>query len=207
VAGGALAGEPRLVASPGARIHGGRHPYNRAMTTYLGRLVEYNNWANRGLLEFLFRQPPETLDATAGGVYGSIRETFEHLLTSELGYERRLAGLPRYDLEGRPERPDLEDLRRLADESAATLIALVGTLPDPEARLLTGSGHRAAATILTQVLTHAAEHRAHIGTILGSNGIEPPDLDSWAHGIWAHGDDWPEDWGPEPVDRASAAAG
>ena len=169
------------------------------MATYLSRLADYNNWANHGLLEFLGKQPPETLDATATGVYGTIRETFEHLLTSELGYQRRLASLPRYDLEGRPDRPSLDDLVQLADESAANLVALVEALPEPESMLLTGSGHRAAATILTQLIMHGTEHRAHVGTILGSNGIEPPDLDAWAHGIWVHGDDWPEDWGPEPA--------
>jgi uncharacterized damage-inducible protein DinB len=177
------------------------------MSTYLVRIADYNNWANRGLLDFLAEQPPETLDATATGVYGTIRETFEHLLTSELGYQRRLAGLPRYDLEGRPERPELADLRRLADESATNLMPLIEALPEPESMLLTGSGHRAAATIFTQLITHGAEHRGHIGTILGSNGIEPPDLDAWAHGIWAHGDDWPEDWGPEPANRTGRPAG
>ena len=167
------------------------------MSTYLNRILEYDSWANQGLLDFLAAAPPGTLDLTASGVYGDIRTTFEHLLTSEMGYQNRLAGLPRYDLEGRPERPELTDLRALADESAARLEALTAALPEPEAMLMTGSGRRAAATILTQLVMHGTEHRAHIGTILGSNGIEPPDLDSWAHGIFVHGDDWPDDWGPD----------
>jgi uncharacterized damage-inducible protein DinB len=168
------------------------------MSTYLHRLIGYNNWANRGLLDFLGGLPPETLDASSSGVYGTIRETLEHLLTSEIAYQRRLQRLPRYEPTDRPERPDLEDLRRLADESAAGLAALVDSLPEPATMLPTSSGDRAAATILTQLIMHGVEHRAHVGTILGSNGIEPPDLDSWAHGIWVHGDDWPADWGPEP---------
>lgn len=171
------------------------------MTTYLHRLIDFNNWANRGLLEFLGTQPPETLDLAAGGTYGTIRDTFEHLLTSELGYQRRLRGLPRYDPSDRPERPDLASLRALADESAASLTALVDELPDPGTMLLTGTGNRAAATILTQLIMHGVEHRGHVGTVLGANGIEPPDLDSWAHGIRVHGDDWPPDWGPEPAER------
>ncbi len=47
------------------------------METYLGRILEYNTWANRGLLDFLRDQPSETLDLAAAGVYGSIRETLE----------------------------------------------------------------------------------------------------------------------------------
>jgi uncharacterized damage-inducible protein DinB len=171
------------------------------MTSYLRRILEFNSWANEGLLEFLGRQPPETLDLTTGGVYGTIRETFEHLLTAEVGYQRRLAGLPRYDKSSRPERPEPSDLQALAVESAASLAGLADALPDPATMLPTNTGQRAAATVLTQLVMHGVEHRAHIGTILGSNGIEPPDLDSWAHGILVHGDDWPPDWGPESANR------
>jgi uncharacterized damage-inducible protein DinB len=171
------------------------------MSTYISRLIDYNNWANKGLLRFLEGQPPEVLDASTTGVYGTIRETLEHLLESEIGYERRLAGLPRYEPNERADGPDLGELQQLADESAASLVALGETLPEPGTMLETSSGMRAAATILTQLFMHGVEHRAHVGTILGSRGVEPPDLDSWAHGIWVHGDDWPSDWGPEPEQR------
>lgn len=167
------------------------------MATYLDRLIDYNTWANQGLLDFLSGMPPETLDLTSGGVYGTIRETFEHLLSSEMGYSRRLAPPPPRDLPERPEHPDLATLLAMQAESAARLTDLVDTLPEPATRIETSSGMRAAATILTQLVMHGVEHRGHVGTILGANGIEPPDLDSWAHGIWVHGDDWPPDWGPD----------
>ena len=64
------------------------------MATYLDRLIDYDTWANQGLLDFLRAQPPETLDLTAGGVYGTIRETLEHLFSSEMGYSRRLTPPP-----------------------------------------------------------------------------------------------------------------
>ncbi len=172
------------------------------MPTYLDRLIDYNNWANQGLLDFLAKLPPETLDSATTGVYGSIGETLEHLLTAELGYQRRLAGLPRYEPLDEGERPDLVRLERLAKESATSLVRLAQELPPPATMLLTSSGNRAAATILTQLVMHGVEHRTHVGTILGSRGIEPPDLDSWAHGIRVHGDDWPPDWGPEPDQRS-----
>jgi uncharacterized damage-inducible protein DinB len=167
------------------------------MATYLDRLIDYNIWANQGLLDFLREQPPETLDLTSAGVYGTIRETLEHLLSSEMGYSRRLAPPPPRDLPERPEHPDLATLQALATESATRLVDLVDTLPEPSTRIETSSGMRAAATILTQLVMHGVEHRAHVGTILGANSIEPPDLDSWAYGIWVHGDDWPPDWGPD----------
>jgi uncharacterized damage-inducible protein DinB len=167
------------------------------VATYLDRLIDYNTWANQGLIDFLGAQPPETLDLTAAGVYGTIRETLEHLLSSEIGYSRRLTPPPLPDVLERPERPDLATLQGLATESAARLVDWVETLPDPATKIETSSGMRAAATILTQLVMHGVEHRAHVGTILGANGKEPPDLDSWAHGIWVHGDDWPPDWGPD----------
>jgi uncharacterized damage-inducible protein DinB len=171
------------------------------MATYLDRLIDYNNWANQGLLDFLGVMPPGTLDMTAAGVYGTIRATLEHLLSSELGYVRRLGPPPRADLAERPEHPDLATLQQLAGESAASLVELVDSLPEPGTMIQLKDGKRAAATILTQLFTHGCEHRAHVGTILGANGIEPPDLDSWAHGIFVHGDDWPDEWGPEPANR------
>jgi uncharacterized damage-inducible protein DinB len=170
------------------------------MATYLDRILEYDSWANQGLLDFLAGMPPETLDLTAAGVYGTIRETVEHLLSSEMGYIRRLSPPPLRDVPERPEHPDLATLQAMATESAARLVELVDSLPEFETRIETSSGMRAAATILTQLVMHGVEHRAHVGTILGANGIEPPDLDSWAHGIWVHGDDWPPDWGPDRRD-------
>ena len=170
------------------------------MPSYLQRLIDYNNWANRGLIEFLGGLPPETLDATAAGVYGSIRETLEHLLSSELKYHQYLARLPRAEVP-RPLRPDLGQLHGIAEQSAANLTTLVDALPEPGDFLTLRDGNRSAATILTQLVMHGCEHRAHVGTILGSLGIEPPDLDAWAHGIIACGDDWPEDWGQEPQKR------
>lgn len=171
------------------------------MSTYLARLIDYHSWATRGLLEFLSTLPPETLDATAAGVYGSVRETLGHMLSSELRYQRRLASLPVEDLAPSPEHASLDDLQQMAAESAANLAALVHALPEPGTRLPTNDGDRAASTILTQLVTHGCEHRSHVGTILGANGIEPPDIDAWSYGILVCGDDWPPDWGPEPADR------
>ncbi|MEO6397001.1 MAG: DinB family protein [Tepidiformaceae bacterium] len=170
------------------------------MHTYLQRLIEYNNWANRELIERLGALPPETLDATAPGVYGSLRETLLHLLTSELSYHRRLTARPPADV-ATAEFADIAFLRQLAAQSAAELTAVADSLPDPGSFIQLSDGKRSAATMLTQLFMHGCEHRTHVGTILCAHGIEPPDLDSWAFGILLGGDDWPTDWGPEPASR------
>jgi uncharacterized damage-inducible protein DinB len=168
---------------------------------YLDRILDYNTWANRGLLEFLAAQPSETLDLTAAGVYGTIRVTLEHLLRSELSYQGRLVNGGSFVRAEPLEHPGLADLQHMAADSAAGLASLLPSLPEPGTMIPLSDGKRAAATMLTQLVMHGVEHRAHVGTILGANGIEPPDLDSWAHGIRVHGDDWPAEWGPEPADR------
>jgi len=171
--------------------------YTAAVNSYLHRLVDYNNWANRELLAFLATLPPDVLDARAPGVYGSIRETMVHLLTSEQGYYHHLRKLPRQTVDS-PGPPALDDLVAMAERSAANLEALADSLPPAGEFIPLWDGHRAAATIFTQLLMHGCEHRTQVNTILGSLGIEPPDRDSWTHGILVHGDDWPDDWGPPP---------
>ncbi len=169
--------------------------------SYLHRLVEYNNWANRGLLQFLATVPPPVLHEKAPGVFGTISQTFEHLLSSEISYHRKLLKLPKEDV-SRPENPNLDVLKALAEESARKLDGLVDGLPEATEKMKLDSGPCGAATLFTQLVMHGVEHRAHIGTILGANGIRGLELDSWAHGIFMHGDAWPADWGPEPEVRA-----
>ena len=167
---------------------------------YLRRLLEYNAWANLRLLDFLATLPDSVLDATAAGVYGTVRETLEHMLSSELIYERYLERLPRDGVE-RPEHPDLATLRAIAAQSEVNAARIVGALPPPTEVMHLRDGLRSAGTIFVQLVSHSAEHRTHVCTILGALGYELPELDSWAHGIFVNGDAWPEDWGAEPDDR------
>ncbi len=168
------------------------------MDGYLRRLIDYNNWANEGLVAFLGKLPEETLDATAAGVYGSIRQTLAHLFEAEDNYFRSLTRQPRSDFSGRSGRPDTATLAGYARDSAANLETLA--LPPLGERLQFNDGLRSAGTALTQLFMHGVEHRTQVGTILGSAGIEPPDLDAWAHGIFQGGDDWPPNWGEEPLE-------
>jgi hypothetical protein len=40
-----------------------------------------------------------------------------------------------------------------------------------------------AGVFLTQALHHANEHRAHVCTILGALGYDPPDVSAWGYAI------------------------
>lgn len=171
------------------------------MDDYLRRLLAYNNWSNEGLVSFLARLPEDVLDRTAFGVYGTIRETLNHLFEAEDNYFRSLTRQPRSDFSGRPSRRTTAELAGYARASAANLDTLVGALPAHLERLQFNDGLRSAATALTQLFMHGVEHRTQVATILGANGIEPPDLDAWAHGILMGEDDWPPNWGNAPARR------
>jgi hypothetical protein len=54
-----------------------------------------------------------------------------------------------------------------------------------------------AGVFITQTLHHANEHHAHIGTILGALGYEPPDVSAWGYAL-ASGRMTPK---PAPSDR------
>ena len=62
----------------------------------------------------------------------------------------------------------------------------VRALFDHEARanreLLPAGGRPAPACVVTpQAVHHANDHLAHVGTILGANGLSVPDIDVWAY--------------------------
>jgi uncharacterized damage-inducible protein DinB len=151
-----------------------------ALTTLFG----HNLWANLRLLERCADLTGEQLDATIPGTFGSIRDTLQHIVTSEQSYYSRIST-------GQP-------LRRPANEQPLTMAQMM------ESMRVTGSGliewapkvqaddtvqvdwegaprDVPKAIILTQVINHATEHRAQIMAILTQLGIEPPDLQGWQY--------------------------
>lgn len=174
------------------------------MSTHLQTLIAYNNWANQSLIEYLATLPLATLDLATPGVYGTVRETLAHMLTSELNYQRNLGLAPLRERVKQPEHADLDLLQAMAKDSA-TVAESLASISEPQRMIALSDGERAAGTIVAQLVTHAAEHRAHIGTILGAHGIQLPELDAWGFGIFAGHDAWPTgEWGPEPPERQSA---
>jgi uncharacterized damage-inducible protein DinB len=89
---------------------------------------------------------------------------------------------------GPPREPDgslpLTTLRDEARHSGAALIEIAERSEgDP---ILTGTWRGEpyslhTSVLLIQALNHATEHRGQIASILGRNGIEPPELDAWAY--------------------------
>lgn len=148
-------------------------------------LFRFNLWSTRGLIARCSELDDDILDATAPGTYGSIRQTLVHLLGAEQRYVALLSGnTERLALESESF-PGFDGLAEIAEKNAAALIAQANEY-DSE-RVLRGDWGQEpyaipAAIPLMQAIHHGNEHRAHIGTLLGIQGVEAPRLDVWAYG-------------------------
>jgi uncharacterized damage-inducible protein DinB len=158
----------------------------------LDRLAGHDAWTTRLLLERCRELEDAALDTTIDAGWGTLRETFAHLVRnmeiwSDLVAERpprtgpgdtSLAGLiARLDVAA----PDLLAVaRRVTDEGRLDEV-MVDRLNDPPTRLTRG-------TALLHVLTHSMHHRAealHMMARLGLRDLPEGDAISWEHaGAW-----------------------
>ena len=151
------------------------------MNEVLLEAFRHNAWATRELLRFC-KAEAKDLDATTTGAYGSIMETFKHLISAESNYARRCTGTPR--LRGSAtSRPTLETLATRAHELlAAWEKTLAGPVDGEQLVLLDEGTYETHMSIIwAQALHHGTLHREQICSILTSLGLEPPDLQVWAY--------------------------
>jgi uncharacterized damage-inducible protein DinB len=150
-------------------------------------LAGHHAWANAQLLAFCQGLDGPTLETTVLGTYGTILETLRHLVDSEASYVYRLTGA----WPAHPWREDaavgLDVLTERAAVLAATLQRFLAGDWDDE-RLGEARGDDEvfavrAGVFLAQALHHANEHRAHVCTILGALGYEPPDVSAWGYAL------------------------
>ncbi len=151
----------------------------------LTTLFSHNLWANVGILEQCAELTSEQLDATISGAFGSIRDTLQHVVTSEQGYFYRIrTGQPIH----RPEDAAPMTIAEMLESVRTSGAGLIEWAPKVQADDTVqvdwedGTQREVPKTIyLTQVINHATEHRAQIMAILTQLGIQPPDLDSWSY--------------------------
>lgn len=156
------------------------------MKTGLSEFFRHNLWANLTLLDFLSKLPDEKLDATIDGVFGTLRETLMHMLTSEEGYARHFG----YTAEERPtpwlkeikEFPTFDELKRRATYTGKALIHGAETADVNKVLMLDDGTYPAQMIIvLLQAINHTVDHRSQISTMLAQQGINPPSLDAWSY--------------------------
>ena len=150
----------------------------------LAALFRHNLWANLTLFDACAALDEAGLATAAVGTYGAIYDTLRHIVGAEQGYLIHLTGRQPERRVSREERPALAELRALARQSGAELIAVAAAATPADVATLHWDDRRwpyPFGLILNQVINHATEHRAQVMTSLTQLGIEPPDLSGWAY--------------------------
>lgn len=149
----------------------------------LQELVRHNTWANRWLIAFCDKLDPVALEWTTSGTYGSIHATIQHTVLAEEGYVWRLKEKgPRPAAD--PTLLSLMELDGRAQAVGDELVSYLGHDWDPlgsrEGQSPEGVVFAIQADVFVlQYLHHGNEHRAHVCTILGAHGVEPPEVSVW----------------------------
>ncbi len=147
-------------------------------------LFQYNHWANQELMAICMGLSDEMITGSIPGSYGSIRDTFAHILNAEISFLKRIHGIypePDFRWEANP------SLSQMAAYEATLNNALLDTLQNvPETQNVHEEGdgwtfYYQARLIFMSVVYHGISHRTDITTVLNNQGFSLPELDVWGY--------------------------
>lgn len=145
-------------------------------------LLRHHVWANTKLIAFCTTLSDEQLDSTSIGTFGSIRQTLQHMVTSERAYFTRIStGLSPVRARDMP-LLSIVEMVESAQITGAGLLEWADKLQPGEDVPVDWDGEIRQvpkAILYTQALDHAAEHRTQVRAIITGLGMEPPSLDGW----------------------------
>ena len=145
-------------------------------------MVRYNTWASRTLLTFCRGLTAETLLRAIDGTYGTIPDTFLHLVHADTAFLGVFAlDLPA-DLPVRGTALDLAGIDALFERIAPFWEAAARKAIAENVVFETPRGAVRAGFVLAQLLNHGSEHRTQIQSLLSVAGIEAPLVDGWVYG-------------------------
>ena len=158
---------------------------------FLHRQMQHDVWSTEQLIAHVHKLPPETLELTTAGTYGTIREVLHHIVVADENYLVRLSGKVLHDKPFRLTEPATLDeiASHLTHVKDAVERLFTGPTLDAE-RLITDTPLRApdapriemrAWVPAAQLINHGVDHRSHVNTILTAHGLEPIDLQVWPH--------------------------
>lgn len=154
----------------------------------------HNSWATGHLLAACRGLSEEQLATSSAAAFGSILLTFNHLVRSDAGYARRLAGGGPGDgpawVDG-DEVVGLDQLEARVEETGQLWERILSEPIDPERVIVVDKGASAvrAGIFVAQALHHGSAHREQVCAILTGLGIQPPDVQAWEY-AWATGRLW-----------------
>jgi uncharacterized damage-inducible protein DinB len=160
----------------------------------LQSLYDYDWWANRKLFAVISQLTPEQFAQPFSGDHGSIRKTMVHILSAELGWVMRCAGLER----GAPLNPDdyptpaalvpvmnrveaqtREFLATLGDEDVGRIVEF--SIFNSEKRAMP------VGELLQHAANHGAHHRGQVSLLLRLLGYSPDNFDLLFYFAEKHG--------------------
>jgi uncharacterized damage-inducible protein DinB len=153
-------------------------------TTLLDDAFGHHVWASERLIDACADLTPEQLATPVPGTYGTIFETFLHLVSSDAFY---LSVISSHGLESDPRAVTaIKDLRPMVSTMGEAWRAVLAQEPDPRADVIESEDglefHAPFGIRLAQAIHHGTDHRSQICTALTNLGIEPPNIDVWAYG-------------------------
>ena len=144
----------------------------------------YHRWANLHLLDVCEKLSDKQLQLTAPGTYGTVATTWQHLLSAEQRYLRRLSGIDP-QLNERDGFPGIASLKDHAARTGDQLIEAAQRIKPDDAiddKTQDGTFRLHLGVVIIQAVHHGNDHRTHICTILGHHAITYGDMDVWAYG-------------------------
>ncbi len=149
----------------------------------LTRLFEHNHWANLQLIQACSVLSDEQLDGEPqSATKGSIRLTLLHLVDTQQAYLSQLIGRELAFKRQIP--PTFAELLESAQISGEGLLALARDETNPAlTTTIRDDGYTIEPWVLMVAsISHAAEHREQIQSMLTAVGVTPPRLDAGAYG-------------------------
>lgn len=153
-------------------------------TSLLDDAMAHHVWATERLIDECAAITPEQLATPAPGTYGSILDTFRHLVSTDCWYLTFFG--TEHQLIEEDSAATIDELRSAISTNGKAWMALLAGGLDGEADIVEhGDGwnfHSPTGFRLAQVIQHGTDHRSQICTALTSFGVEPPGIDLWAFG-------------------------
>lgn len=148
-------------------------------------LYDYNYWATDKLLRQAQNLSPEQFTADTTFCFGSMRETFVHILSAEWVWRMRCQeGVSPEKMMEESTFPEIEPLRSKIAEEKSNMLGYIKTLSESELDRIVAykntKGKNAENRlwhILVHVVNHGTQHRSEIAEMLTRHGRSPGNID------------------------------
>ncbi len=150
----------------------------------LVEFIRYNTWANQQVMALCLNAEESHIAAKIPGAYGSIRETFGHMLYAEADYIGRITGQPPTPSFKWQDGPTLAEMATFIPQVGQAFLEVVQRVPPTQMVHEEEDGFTMdyqARQLYMQVINHGIEHRTNITTLLNSLGVPIPELDNWGY--------------------------